>query len=249
MLMTPLRQSASQRRKEGEQSMHRLMVVFLLLAHAPQLIGEFRYGVRRDKLLGGETGVVRFEDLGFAYSSYNGKTVIELPYRDISKLDVADRRKIKIFTYERKAMRLTQRRKIEFELIEGAVSDRLPQFLADRLERPVLGATAEEPPGMRVLAYHRHLFGGCNGVLVLGDTTVQFVGNSPQHSRTWFFEDIETIGSMNPFHFRMSSYAETYNFDLKERLSEESYRDLWLRVYGTTTTQQSQPINKEIDRL
>jgi hypothetical protein len=36
---------------------------------------------------------------------------------------------------------------------------------------------------------------------------------------------------MNAFHFRLASYAETFNFDLKERLSPEDYRSLWRRVY------------------
>lgn len=221
----------------------------VVMAVLPLSAADFRYQVRRDKLWGGEAGILTISESGVAYESGNGKTAIELPYQEIRKLDVSDPQKVRVWTYERVAKRLTQRRKIEFDLVDGIISNRLSNFLADHLERPVLGTTGAEPTGVEIAAYHRHMFGGCNGALVLGETTVQFVSKDPQHSRTWFFEDIETIGSMNPFHFRMSSYAETYNFDLKKRLPEESYRGLWLRVYGTAATQESQPMNKEIDRL
>ena len=224
--------------------MYRLTVLALVVAAAPQLLGEFRYDVRRDKLWGGETGVLTIGDEGIAYASENGKTMIELPYRDIRKLDIADRSKVEIFTYERRAMRLTQRRKIEFALINGAVSDRLPRLLADRLERPVLGSATEEPVGNRIPAYHRHLLGGCNGTLVFGPNAIHYVSQEPKHGRTWPSEDIETIGSIDPFHFRTSTYAETYNFDLKERLPEEAYRRLWLRIFGTSPNYQS-PRDKE----
>ena len=228
--------------------MHRLIVIGLMLAAgAQQLIGEFRYTVRRDKLWGGETGVLTIGEEGIAYASENGKTVIDLPYQDIRKIDVADRETVGIWAYERSAKRLTLRRKVEFELLDGTLSNELPQFLSDRLERPVLASMAEEPTGVRIAAYHRHVLGGCNGTLVLGTDAVHFVSEEPKHDRSWPFEDIETIGSSDPFNLRITTFAETYNFDLKERLPEESYRDLWLRVFGRTTNHQSQ-LNKEIDR-
>ena len=37
---------------------------------------------------------------------------------------------------------------------------------------------------------------------------------------------------MAPFHFRLTTYAETYNFDLKQRLSAEDYRSIWRGVYS-----------------
>jgi hypothetical protein len=149
--------------------------------------------------------------------------------------------------HERATKRLTLRRKIEFDLLDGVVADRLPGFLAERLERPVLGSSSDAPEGVEIAAHHRHVLGGCDGPLVLGADAVHFVSEEPKHDRTWPFEDIETIGSADPFHFRVSSYAETYNFDLKARMPEEAYRRLWLRVFGTTTDNQPQ-LNKERDQ-
>ena len=227
--------------------MRRAVLIGFLASMTVQLFAEeFRYDVRRAKLWGGETGVLTIRDEGVAYASESGKPTIDLPYQEIRKIDVADGGEVEIWTYERTPKRLTLRRKVEFELLDGIVSDRLRAFLAERLERPVLGNSSEAPKGVEIAAYHRHFLGGCDGTLVLGGDAVHFLGKEPKHDRTWPFEDIETIGSADPFHFRVSSYAETYSFDLKERLQEESYRRLWLHVFGTTTESQSH-LNKEKD--
>ena len=47
--------------------MHRFILAGLILAAgAPQLLGDFRYDVRRDKLWGGETGVLTIGEQGGA---------------------------------------------------------------------------------------------------------------------------------------------------------------------------------------
>lgn len=216
---------------------------WLFFAVAISSATEFRYEVRRDKTLGGEAGVLTIGESGFAYKSDNEKTVIDLPYLEVRKIDVSDSTKVRIWTHDRAAKRLTQRRKFEFELVEGMTSDHLPEFLAARLDRPVLGDYAGDVEGVEIPAYHRHVWGGCDGIFVLGEGVVEFRSDLPKHSRTWSFEDIETVGSMDPFHFRVTSYAETYNFDLKKRLSEETYRGLWLGIYGMNRPQRSGPQN------
>lgn len=217
--------------------MYRTMLLSccLVIIAAPLDAEQFRYEVRRDKLWGGETGVLTIGEQGIAYASDDGKTMVKLPYRDIRKIDIADRSKVAITTYERKAKRLAQHQAIELALIDGVVSDRLAGFLADHLERPVLGSAGEEPGGRRVPAYHRHLLGGCDGILVFSSDAVHYVAQEPKHSRTWPFEDIETIGTTDPFHFRVSTYAETYSLELKEHLPEDVYRRLWLRIFQTPT--------------
>jgi hypothetical protein len=82
---------------------------------------------------------------------------------------------------------------------------------------------------------------------VLGAEALHYLSDEPKHDRTWRLEDIETVGSADRFDFRVSSYAETYRFDLKERLPEERYRRLWLHVFGTTTDNQPH-LNKERDQ-
>jgi len=40
---------------------------------------------------------------------------------------------------------------------------------------------------------HSHLFRGCRGKLVFGDTTVEYITGKKEHARTWKYEDIEQL--------------------------------------------------------
>ena len=83
-----------------------------------------------------------------------------------------------------------------------------------------------------VPAYHRRSLGGVHGSLEIGPEAIRFVAEKQADSRTWLYRDIESIGNADPFHFRVSTYAETYMFDVKERLAPEAYEYAWQRVYA-----------------
>jgi len=205
--------------------------VVLFAVGVSQAFGEFRYEVKRDKLLGAENGVLTIDQGGIRYRSENGKTAFDFRFEEIRKADVSDPRKIRLFTYERALKRLTGPSEIEFSLREGTTNSGLTQFLATHLERPVIGAYQMDESDHDVPAYHRHALGGCHGALRFGSAAIVFESENPRHSRTWTYEDIQTIGTMNAYHFRLTSYTETFNFDLKQRLASEIYREAWHRVY------------------
>ena len=50
---------------------------------------------------------------------------------------------------------------------------------------------------------------GCDGALRFDRDAIRFDSMNRKHSRTWVHADIETIGTMDPFHFRLTTYAET----------------------------------------
>jgi len=208
-----------------------LCALVLSVLGISQAVGEFRYEVKRDKLWGGEPGVLTVDEGGIQYRSENGKTALAFAFEDIRKADVSDPRRIRLYTYDRAKKRLTGAQRFKFDLREGPISSALTHVLAVRLHRPVVGSYPVEKTDVEIPAYHRHGLGGCHGVLRFGSAGVAFESEAPKHSRTWRFEDIQTVGTMNAFHFRLTSYAETFNFDLKERLSPEDYRSLWRRVY------------------
>ena len=212
--------------------MHRLFVFVLLAAvGASQTAEEFRYLVKRDKFWGGESGILAIDENGIRYRSDNGKTTLDFAFADIRKADVSDPRQIWLYTYDRAMTRLTQPRRFEFALREGTTSSRLTEFLAAHLQRPPVGAYQIDNDGTKVLAYHRHRLGGCHGTLQFGPEAIEFESKEPKHSRTWVYKDIRTVGTMDPFNFRVTSYSETYSFDLKQRLSAEDYRAVWHRLY------------------
>ena len=193
---------------------------------------EFRYPVFRGKLLKDEPGQLAISKAGLLYKSDNGKTTVRVPLQDILEADVSDPRGMRFETYDILKRRLTGRRVYMFRLREAKHDEALTRFLADALSRPVVGAfgTASKE-AFQIAAYHRHRLGGCHGRLEIGADAIHFITDRPGDSRTWQYRDVETIGNMTPFHFRVSTLVETYNFDLKERLIEDAYRLAWQHVY------------------
>lgn len=199
-----------------------------------QAFGQFRYEVKRDRLLGTESGILTIDEDGIWYRSENGKTALNFGFEDVRRADLSDPRKVRIFTYDRALKRLTGPSQIEFSLRDGTTSSGMTKFLAAHLERPVIGAYQIEETDHDVPAYHRHALGGCHGALRFGSAGIVFESENARHSRTWTYENIQTIGTMSTYHFRLTSYAETFNFDLKQRLASEIYREAWRRVYTRT---------------
>jgi hypothetical protein len=196
----------------------------------------FTYAVVRATRPRGEHGQLEVSKAGVSYRSGNGKTAIHIGAADIYEADLSDPAAIRITTYDILKRRLTGHRTHTFRLLDGKQEDSLIRFLVDTLDRPVVGAYgAAEKGGFEIPAYHRHRLGGCHGKLQIGSNSIRFVTGNKTDSRTWLYRDIETIGGMAPFHFRVSALVETYNFDLKERLPADAYQLAWDRLYGLKT--------------
>jgi hypothetical protein len=214
--------------------MYPLFLIAMLLAPTAtaQTPEEFRFSVEREKTLRDERGDLVINADGIFYKSQDGDTLLRIPFTDVYEADVSDRSIVRIETYDVLKRRFGGRRTYTFRVRGATHDDRLAQFLTAHLNRPVLGSygTAGEST-VTVAAYHRHTLGGCNGRIEMGVDTIRFISDKPSHSRTWRYQDMETIGSSDPFDFRVSTFAETYRFDLKERLPEKAYEAAWQRIY------------------
>ena len=102
-----------------------LCAVVLSVLGISQAVGEFRYEVKRDKLWGGELGVLTVDEGGIQYRSENGKTALAFAFEDIRKADLSDPRRIWLYTYDRAKKRLTWAQRFEFDLREGTTSSAL----------------------------------------------------------------------------------------------------------------------------
>ncbi len=209
-----------------------VVLVLVAVVAGPLARGEFRYEVSRDKFWGGEAGVLTIDRSGVHYRSKNEKTVLDFAFDDIREADVSDPRKVRLFSYERAKKRLARPRLYQFKILEGTTGEALAEFLVERLERPVVGAYGIQEDATGIPVFHRHVLGGCDGSLRFDAEAIRFDSKNRKHSRTWPHADVETIGTMAPFHFRLTTYAETYNFDLKQRLTPEDYRSIWRSVYS-----------------
>jgi hypothetical protein len=98
------------------------------------------------------------------------------------------------------------------------------------MHRPVVG---HYPDGSRfqIAAYHRRTLSGTNGMLQIGEASIQFVSEKPADSRTWRYRDIETIGRPDSFRLRVTTNRETYVLELKEDLPEDAYAFAWSKIY------------------
>ena len=180
-----------------------------------------------------ESGRLEINNEGVTYTSDNKKTVYVLPFADIREADVSSPGRLAFETYDVSKLRLGGNRHLVFRLRSGTQDESLGRFLAEHLRRPVVGSYQLSQEGaFEIPAYHRGLLSGSSGVLLIGKTGIRFESKREKDSRTWLYRDIQTIGTSDPFHFRVTTYAETFTFDLKERLPDAVYELAWQGVYG-----------------
>ena len=207
--------------------------LFLLSAVGAQAADSFEFAVFRDHIPRKEAGRLVISENGVSYRSAHQKTVIDIPLLNVFQADVSDPKVIRIETYDISKKTFLGRKVYVFRLQSGMHDDSLTRFLSRALQRSVIGAygTASQPETL-IPAYHRHRFGGCHGTIRIDTDAIRFASDRSEDSRTWLYRDLETLGTMNPFHFRVSTLAETFNFDLKERLPESAYDLAARRVYS-----------------
>ena len=212
---------------------HAFVSLMLLSAVGAQGADSFEFSVFRAHLPRKEAGRLMISDAGVSYRSDHQKTKIDIPLLSVYQADVSDPKVIRVETYDILKQKLLGRQVHVFRLRDSVHDERLARFLSEALPRPVIGAfgPASQPEAV-IRAYHRHRLGGCHGTIRIDSDAIRFVSDRPENSRTWLYRDLATIGTMNPFHFRVSTLAETFNFDLKERLPESAYDLAARRVYS-----------------
>lgn len=209
------------------------LTLLLCGACAAQAAEAFRFLVVRDKFLGGESGQLTIADAGITYQSDNAKTSLQFIYADVRKVNVSRSNVIRLQIYDRLKRKFTGRRSYKFRLQDNAVDSKLARFLAERVARPLVGAyELPEEAAREIPAYHRHRLRGCHGVLRITEEGIHFLSEKPADSRTWLYREVQTIGSADPFNLRITSFAATYMFDLKNRLPEGEYRFMWQRIHN-----------------
>ncbi len=233
--------------------MYAMLLILLLTVGGPQAQPSFQYDVVRSRspMQKDEPGQLRIDGSGIQYRSANGKTSVSLPFIDVQEMDVADRSTIRIETYEILKRKLSGRRSYVFRLRSSRSAeenDQLTQFLSEQIRRPLLGSQSiTAQPEFELPAYHRHVVSGCDGRLQITPEGIRFLSTKEDHSRTWKYSEIQTFGGSNAFSFRITTLAETFTFDLKDRLPKEAYDLVWRRVYdlpryGTANTTQGETV-------
>jgi hypothetical protein len=202
-----------------------------LFAVAAQENSVFDLKVNRVRTLRDQPGDLHIDSHGIEFRSTDGKTRIAIPMKDLRDVSVADSNALRFGTYEVQKWNPVERVGYTFRAPPDVSVEQLGNVLTAHVHRTVVGHYAEESH-FQAAAYHRRMGAGTNGLLKIGQESIQFVSEKPSDSRTWLYRDVETIGRPDSFRFRVTTSRETYVLELKEDLPEAAFQFAWSRVYG-----------------
>jgi hypothetical protein len=83
------------------------------------------------------------------------------------------------------------------------------------------------PSFASIPAKHERPFRGSNGELRFSAGGIDFITAVAGDARAWRWADIQTVANPDPYHFRVAGYLETYEFELREPMSAQSFDRLW----------------------
>jgi hypothetical protein len=218
-------------------------VLVLLICGAEGRAQEFTLPVEHNHLFGSCKGDLIIGADAVEYRTDHKKHSRRWNHTDIKMIKLDSPTKLEVLSYESRLMKLGGDRTFEFKVVKGEVPKAASDFLLSRVSRPLATSfvKSEEKGQFEILARHRHRLGDCEGTIkVLADRIV-YESARLENSRLWRWSDVQGISRTGPFQFSITSYepklggpTKTYNFDLKERMSDTAYDYLWTRIYKIT---------------
>ena len=161
-------------------------------------------------------------------------------YQDIQELKIAPK-SLTVLTYKDNKWKLGMDRAYQFDLRSDKTFEDAYRVLRGRLDQRFVAAIPDQISNALWEIPVKHLlrFGGDEGVLKVGLDEIVYQSAIKAESRTWRYQDIENVSSAGPFQLTITTFerAKTqygnlkgFNFELKQRLEEGRYNDLWLRL-------------------
>lgn len=236
-----------------EKRTRSLLIGLVLLAPTAFAQQEFRYevwhGHSRPPHIrkAGNMGTLVITETGVSFEEKykNGKSPKHphswrWEYRDIQQLKIFPY-SLQVLTYKDNKWKLGADREYEFDLDSEKTFDDAYQLLKGRLDERLVAAIPDRPSSVLFEIPVKHLlrFGGDEGLLQVGPNAIVYKSAKNEESRTWRYQDIENISNSGPFQLTITTFerAKThygnlkgFNFELKQRLEEARYNDMWLRL-------------------
>ena len=198
----------------------------------------------------GNMGTLTITDTGVSFEeTYKNANKPKHPhawrwdYQDIQQLKIAPK-SLTVLTYKDNKWKFGADREYEFDLAGDKTFEDAYQLLRGRLDQRLVVAipdlylnTLWEIPVKHLLR-----FGGDEGVLQVGPDAIVYKSADKAESRTWRYEDIENFSSAGPFQLSITTFERArshygnlkgFNFQLKQKLSEARYNDLWFQLNRT----------------
>jgi hypothetical protein len=228
------------------------MVLCLLSTQVSQAKAqEVTYKVRQDRLIGHRDGELIISESSVEYRTKNEKERRKWSYPDIKLFEILSPTRVRIRTYEAQKRLLGRDESLTFKIVEGELDQKVSDFLRAHIDRPfVTSFTGEEGEVLAEISVkHLHRFGGCQGTLKVYDNRLIYVAVDGRNSRSWRWTDIQTVGWTDKYRFEVSTYEpqtggpkRSYNFSLKEEMTEGTYDLIWNRVFRPT------PLIKSVEK-
>ena len=202
---------------------------------------EFRFQVRHDHDFKSCRGKLAFSDQGVRFDTGHVKHARDWHYKDIQQVGLLGPSEISIVTFEDRKWIAGKDLRFHFKLVEGAIPEQLNSFLRGKLTRPLVTSLlpATQVSKFELPAKHLHALGGCQGVLKFGEESVSYLSNTPEDSRQWQYEELDSMGSTGQFQLRLTTLERTrseiggqknFIFELKSRMTPEMYDFVWWKV-------------------
>ena len=153
-------------------------------------------------------------------------------FSDVETFDLTSRRLV-ITDYENRHHHLPGERRFRFDL-DNSLPPSVAAQLAQRLGKPARNGDPDpkEPSLVTIPAGHGTRFGGTLGTLRFRDDGIDYVAAGREGSRSWRWSDIQTLANPDSYHFRIGGYRETFEFELKQPMSQQLFDRLWDRLYA-----------------
>jgi hypothetical protein len=151
-------------------------------------------------------------------------------YEEIQRLELSPSR-LRIMTYEDVRWQFGRDREYDFDDLSDGTAGGLYSFLRGRLDQRLVAHLADPAaPVFEIPAKLLHGARGANGRLELEADRIVFDAGAGSDSRLWRSQDIMSVSSSGPFELTINTIEGENRFQLKRRLPEEEYENLWRRV-------------------
>jgi hypothetical protein len=213
------------------------LITLFFLALAAQIHGGalendgFRLRATMIHLFRDAAGTLYIGPEAISFRSDDGKTKLDLPLLEVREADVSDARKLRFSLYDVRKWEPLARREFVFRAPPDTPVEDIARMLSASMRRPVVGHYAGVS-NFSVAAFHKRTLKGTSGTLEIGADAIRYVSQQADDSRTWRYRDIQTIGSPDPYRFRVTTTRETYILELKDQLPDGAFQMAWERVYS-----------------
>ena len=218
---------------------------FVLLLSFQVSAQEFTYKVEQDRTIGHRDGELIINANGIEYRAKKRENENRTwTYNaDIKLLEILSLTKIRIWTYKDRELIPGKNESLTFKIVNGQLDQHVSDFLREHLTRPFVTSFIEETGNAlaEIPVKHSHRLGGCEGTLRIYPDRLVYDSQTGHDSRTWLWTDIRSVGRSDVYRFDIETFepqigasSRSFNFILKEQITDKTYDLIWSRVYRPT---------------